>query len=42
MTSVARGRTGSKRINPNQKYNRYHTQGIIIHFFIFYSIQTQS
>ena len=35
-------RTGSRIINHNQKYKRHHTQGIIIHYLIFYYIHTQS
>ena len=32
----------SKRINHKQNYNRRYTQGIIIHYLVFYFINTQS
>ena len=42
MTKVASDRIYSIIFNHKQNYNRRHTEGIFIHYFIFYQIITQS
>ena len=40
MTLVARDRIGSTRIIHKQNYYKHNTQGIIIHYHIFYHMNT--